>query len=107
MRRRSLMDSRLRTPLVLIIFNRPERTTEVFAELRAAQPSELFIIADGPRANVASDVAKCAAARAIVERLDWPCQLPRRYPDSNTGLRRNVYDLLDCVVAPTRHATHS
>ena len=47
------MDSRLRTPLVLIIFNRPERTTEVFAEIRAAQPSELFIIADGPVDGVA------------------------------------------------------
>jgi len=38
------MDNRLRTPVVLIIFNRPEQTAEVFAEIRAAQPSELFVI---------------------------------------------------------------
>ena len=30
------MDNRLRTPVVLIIFNRPERTTEVFAEIRGS-----------------------------------------------------------------------
>src|SRR5438309_11533280 len=98
MRRRSLMDSRLRTPLVLIIFNRPERTTEVFGEIRAAQPSELFIIADGPRPNVASDVAKCAAARAISERVDWPCQIARRYSDFNIALRRSGAEVLDLVL---------
>jgi hypothetical protein len=99
-----LMDSRLRTPVVLIIFNRPERTREVFAEIRAAQPSELFIIADGPRPNVASDVAKCAAARATIERIDWPCQITRRYSDSNIGLRRNVSVGLDWVFSQTERA---
>ena len=98
------MDNRLRTPVVLIIFNRPEQTAEVFAEIRAAQPSELFVIADGPRPNVASDVAKCAAARAIIERIDWPCQIARRYSDCNIGLRRNVSEGLGWVFSQTERA---
>ena len=100
------MNNRLRTPVVLIIFNRPERTTEVFAEIRAAQPSELFVIADGPRPDVASDVAKCAAARAIIERIDWPCQIARRYSDCNIGLRRNVSEGLDWVFSQTETSDH-
>jgi len=98
------MDNRLRTPVVLIIFNRPERTTEVFAEIRAAQPLELFVIADGPRSNVASDVVKCAAARATIERVDWPCRITRCYSDCNIGLRKNVSEGLDWVFSQTERA---
>ncbi len=56
----------LTTPVAFIIFNRPKQTAKVFSAIRAARPPQLFVIADGPRANVESDRANCAATRAIV-----------------------------------------
>ncbi|MBP1464246.1 hypothetical protein EYB53_000860 [Candidatus Chloroploca sp. M-50] len=63
----------LTTPVVLIIFNRPELVQQVWQVLRAVRPSRLFIIADGPRLDHPEDAALCAACRAIVEQVDWPC----------------------------------
>lgn len=94
----------LGTPVALIIFNRPERTAEVFATIRAARPARLFIIADGPRRAVKTDMAKCAAVRAVVEKVDWPCQVFRRFVDENIGLRRNVSEGLDWVFQQTERA---
>jgi hypothetical protein len=94
----------LTTPVAFIIFNRPERAAEVFAAIRAARPPQLFVIADGPRRDPGSDAAKCAAARMIVEHVDWPCQVCRRFADENIGLRRNISEGLDWVFDQTERA---
>ena len=81
------MNKRLKTPVALIIFRRPELTARVFAEIRKARPEKLFIIADGPRPDNAEDEAACAAARAAVEHVDWDCEVHRDYAESNMGCR--------------------
>jgi hypothetical protein len=91
------MVNSLTTPVAFIVFNRPERTAEVFAAIRAARPSQLFVIADGPRGNMEADAAKCAAARAVIARVDWQCQVLRRFSDANIGLRRNISEGLEWV----------
>lgn len=75
----------LETPIAFMIFNRPEYTNAVFAEIRKAQPKKLFIIADGPR--IPSEEAACKEARAIVENIDWPCEVYRNYAEQNLGLK--------------------
>ncbi|MEY2545269.1 MAG: hypothetical protein QOG48_386 [Verrucomicrobiota bacterium] len=98
------MAAGLTTPVAFIIFNRPEQTRKVFATIRAAKPAQLFVIADGPRANVAADRDNCAAARAIVDLVDWPCEVTKRFADTNLGLRRNVSEGLDWVFAQVERA---
>lgn len=75
----------LETPIAFMIFNRPDYTKEVFAEIRKAQPKKLFIIADGPRTP--SEEAICAETRAVVETIDWPCEVHRNYAERNLGLK--------------------
>lgn len=94
----------VRTPVAFIIFNRPEQTAKVFAAIKAAQPEKLFVMADGPRSSVTSDRDHCAATRAIVDLVDWPCEVVRRFADLNLGLRRNVSEGLDWVFAQTDRA---
>jgi hypothetical protein len=91
------MASALSTPVAFIIFNRPEQTAKVFAAIRAARPQHLFVIADGPRSKIKADREKCAATRAVVEGIDWPCEILRRFAETNIGLRRNVSEGLDWV----------
>ena len=43
----------MHTPVAFIIFNRPEVTERVFAEIARARPQKLFVIADGPRTDKA------------------------------------------------------
>ena len=98
------MQSAVRTPVVLILFNRPDRTAKVFAAIKAVRPARLFLIADGPRAHAATDRENCAAARAVVDAIDWPCDVVRRFADDNLGLRRNVSEGLDWVFGQTERA---
>ncbi len=53
----------LRAPVIFLIFNRPEATEQAFTAIAEARPASLFVVADGPRAGVAADIERCAAAR--------------------------------------------
>ena len=57
----------MNSSVVFIIFNRPDTTAKVFEVIRQGKPPQLFVIADGSRADKPGDAEKCAAARAIVE----------------------------------------
>ena len=39
----------LKTPVLFLIFNRPETTYQVFSSIKKAKPSRLYVAADGPR----------------------------------------------------------
>ena len=39
----------LKTPVLFMIFNRPDTTQQVFNAIRQAKPKQLFVAADGPR----------------------------------------------------------
>lgn len=81
----------LPTPAVLfIVFNRPEPTRAVFAAIRAARPSRLYVAADGPRAHRAGEAERCAEVRAIATAVDWPCQVQTLLRGQNLGCRRAV-----------------
>ena len=85
----------LRAPVAFLIFNRPETTRIVFEEIRRARPSRLFVIADGPRAHVPEDNEKCLLARAVVDAVDWPCEVIKRFSDKNQGSMGNISGGLD------------
>lgn len=85
------------TPVVFIIFNRPDTTKRVFAEIAKARPPKLLVIADGPRADHPDDAEKCAAVRAIIDGVDWDCEVLTNYSDVNLGCKRRVSSGLDWV----------
>jgi hypothetical protein len=78
-------DWQLKTPVALIIFNRPDTTEKVFEAIRQVKPPKLLVIADAPRANRPGEAEKCAAVRAIIDRVDWDCELLKNYSDVNLG----------------------
>jgi hypothetical protein len=80
--KKSLM---LSTPVLFIIFNRPNSTKKVFESIRFAQPSKLFIAADAPRDGHPTDRERCAAARLVVEKVDWPCEVHTLFRETNLG----------------------
>lgn len=87
----------MRTPVLLTLFNRPDTTREVFSAIREARPSRLYISADAPRSGNMEDGANCAAVRAIVERVDWPCDVHYRYLARNLGCGRAMSSAISWV----------
>jgi len=78
----------MQIPIIFMVFNRPEQTKRVFSEIAKAKPPMLLIVADGPRPDRPRDPEKCAAVRAIVEKVDWNCEVLRNYSDVNLGCGR-------------------
>ena len=87
----------LKTAIALIIFNRPSTTEKVFEAIRQAKPPQLLVIADGPRANRPDELEKCTAARAIIKKVDWECEVLTNYSDVNLGCKKRVSSGLDWV----------
>lgn len=92
------------TPLAFIIFNRPGTTERVFEVIRHARPVKLLVIADGPRQDRPGEEEKCAAARAIIHRVDWPCEVLKNYSEINLGCRKRVASGLDWVFSNVEEA---
>ena len=78
----------LKTPTIFLTFNRPLETQRVFDMIRKAQPSKLFIVADGPRNDEEKKLTD--SVRAIYEHIDWPCEVYRDYSEVNLGCRKRV-----------------
>lgn len=92
-----MSDWQLNTAVAFIIFNRPNTTERVFAEIAKAKPPKLLVIADGPRLDRPGEAEKCHAARAIIERVDWPCEVLTNYSETNLGCKNRVASGLDWV----------
>ena len=74
----------LYTPVLFLVFNRPDTATQVFEKIRQAKPYRLYIASDGPRAGH-DDEEKITKVREIATRVDWPCEVKTLFRDRNLG----------------------
>ncbi|RJR23049.1 MAG: hypothetical protein C4581_00055 [Nitrospiraceae bacterium] len=73
-------------PVLLAVFNRPEKTRAVINSLRQIRPKNLFVAADGPRPDYPQDIEKCRLARQEATAVDWACEIRTRFLDDNMGV---------------------
>jgi hypothetical protein len=92
------------TPVAFLVFNRPEQTARVFAEIAKLRPRTLLVVADGPRGTRPGEADLCARVREIVEAVDWECTVHREYSESNLGCRLRVSSGLDWVFSRVEEA---
>ena len=76
-------------PVLILFFNRPQQLSQVFAEVRKARPSRLFLYQDGPRSE--ADMAGIIACREVVAQVDWECQVETFYQEKNYGCDPTEY----------------
>ncbi|MFH2069165.1 MAG: hypothetical protein ABII89_06875 [Candidatus Omnitrophota bacterium] len=85
----------LKTAVLFLVFNRPDATRLVFAEIRKARPEKLYIAADGPRKDRAGEFENCRAAREVVGQIDWECEVHTLFREENLGCRMAVSSAID------------
>ena len=78
------------TPVLFLIFNRPDTTKRVFDAIRKAKPPRLYIAGDGPRKEKTGEKEKVAMTRDIALQIDWPCEVYTLFRENNLGLRQAV-----------------
>ncbi len=57
----------LKTPIVLIIYRRPESTRGIVNDIRKVRPKTVFVVADGPKNK--ADEKNCELARDEIEKI--------------------------------------
>ena len=75
----------MKTPILLIMFDRPDITEKVLQSIRSVKPQRLFISADGPRKDHPDEIKKTALTRQIVNKIDWPCEVKTNFYELNQG----------------------
>jgi predicted O-linked N-acetylglucosamine transferase (SPINDLY family) len=94
----------LRTPVVLIIFNRTDTTQRVFDAIREVKPLKLLVISDAPRINREGEAEQCEATRAIINQVDWECEVLTNHSNINLGPRKRISSGLDWVFEQVEEA---
>ncbi|HBY56714.1 MAG TPA: hypothetical protein DEG96_02450 [Candidatus Atribacteria bacterium] len=83
------------TPVLFLIFNRPDTTQKVFDAIKQAKPKQLFVAADGPREDKEGEKEKCKQTRKIIEQVDWDCEVKTLFRDKNLGCKIAVSSAID------------
>jgi len=73
------------TPILLMVFNRPDTTRQVLDAVRKVKPKFLFVAADGPRADKPGEAERCQEVRDVFKTIDWDCKLRTLYRGQNLG----------------------
>ena len=97
-------NSLFRTPVVFLLFNRPDSTRKVFQRIRGARPPCLLVVADGPRQDRLGEAELCRISRAVIDEVDWPCTVERNFSDENQGCKRRVASGLDWAFTLVKEA---
>ena len=81
---KSIIKYQCKSPVVLIVFNRPEETSILLKVLREVAPKKLYVISDGPRQGRQEDVRLVEKVRNLIDKeVDWDCDLNKIYANSN------------------------
>ncbi|HOV14811.1 MAG TPA: nucleotide-diphospho-sugar transferase [Spirochaetota bacterium] len=75
------------TPILFLIFNRPDTTQIVFDEIKKIKPKYLFVAADGARENKIGEKEKCDETRNIIKQVDWDCEIKTLFREKNLGCK--------------------
>lgn len=85
-----MAEKMFKTPVLFLIFNRPETTQKVFDEIKKAKPPKLFVAADGARADREGEAEKCQQTRDIIKQVDWDCEVFTLFREQNLGCKNAV-----------------
>ncbi len=80
--------AKLDLAVLLIFFARPNTLKEVFAKVKEARPSKLFLACDGAREGNTTDVERIEECKKIVSEVDWECEVYTNYATKNQGCGR-------------------
>lgn len=80
--------NKFNTPILFIVFNRPEITKKSFTKIRQIKPSKLYVACDGPREGFENEKRNVNEVQKIATTIDWPCEVKTLFQKNNLGCRK-------------------
>lgn len=85
----------MKSAVLLIVFNRPDTTRQIFEAIRKARPSKFYVAADGFRIEVEGEAERCDEVKDIVSGVDWPCEFRTFFRTVNLGCKHGPASAID------------
>lgn len=86
----------LSTAVLLIVFNRPDTTKEVFNAISRAKPQKLYVASDQAREGNIQDAEKVHEVRNLIKnKISWDCDVQTLFHSENQGCREGMTKALD------------
>ena len=86
-------EQQIGTPVLLIVYNRPDLARQSLAAIAKIKPKILLVAADGPRS--VSEFDECAKTRDITSRVTWECDVRTNFSDENLECGIRVHTAVD------------
>ena len=80
----------LKTPVLFLIFNRPDVTQKVFSAIREVKPPRLYVAANSPRSENHEEKKLCDSTRKIIEKVDWNCEVQTLFRETYLDCRQSL-----------------
>jgi len=106
--------NKTKIPVIFIIYNRPDLAEAVLKAIGEYQPTQLYVVADGPING--HDKVRCDKTRELIDTINWNCTIHKNFADKNLGCKKRVFSGItwafktceraiiledDCVPAPS------
>lgn len=84
----------LETPILFLIFNRPDTTEKVLESIRSVKPERLYIACDGPRTEDEKLLIH-QLRKNTLNNIDWECEIHTLFRNKNLGCKNAVSSAID------------
>jgi hypothetical protein len=85
----------MKTPVLILIFNRPDLTSKLLSVLNKIKPTSVYVCGDGARTSVRTDVENVERTRSLISEIDWDCEVNTLYRENNLGCKESVSTGID------------
>jgi GR25 family glycosyltransferase involved in LPS biosynthesis len=75
-------------PVLLIAFNRPDQTLQVFEQIQKYKPEKFYFAVDGPRDT--KEIEAVNKVKEISNKVDWNCEFKTLFQEKNLGCKNAV-----------------
>ncbi len=80
----------LNAPVLFLTYRRFDTTEKVFEQIRKAKPRRLYFASNAPNPNRLNDRELVRKVRALIERIDWPCELSTRFLTEHLSVKDSL-----------------
>lgn len=77
------------TPVLLIVYNRPNTTEKVLERIREARPKRLYVAVDAPKCD--ADIEECTKVQSLFDDLGTDILVFKKYQSVNLGCDAHCY----------------
>lgn len=99
----NIMEPSFDTPILMIMFNRPNHAIRVFESIKQIRPTQLFLAVDGPRHDHINEIDNVVQCRQLADAVDWPCQVETLFKEENLGCKKAVSSAINWFFKHVEH----